>query len=145
MKIAIASDKTGAALKDTLLPLLERQGLLDGFTVVNAGAQTIDEWPGVAYLVAKLVSSGAVDRGILICGTGMGMAMMANKVKGAYAAVCKDPSDAIELVESKGGNVLVLGCFPFNSMALTIALTFIDAPMHSRPNAQRMRELEARQ
>lgn len=88
MKIAIASDHRGFHLKERVISLLRAKG----HTVTDEGPASEEsvDYPDFAALVAKKVSSGAVDRGILICGTGIGMAVAANKFPGIRAAACSD-------------------------------------------------------
>ncbi len=88
MKVAIASDHRGFHLKEKVISLLKAKG----HTVIDDGpaSDASVDYPDFAALVAKKVSSGEVDRGILICGTGIGMAISANKFPGVRAAACAD-------------------------------------------------------
>jgi ribose 5-phosphate isomerase B len=88
MKVAIASDHRGYHLKERVMSLLKSKG----HEVIDEGpsSDAAVDYPDFAALVAKKVSSGAVDRGILICGTGIGMAISANKFPGIRAAACAD-------------------------------------------------------
>ena len=88
MKIAIASDHRGYHLKEKVIALLKSKG----HEVVDDGpsGETSVDYPDFAALVAKKVSQGLVERGILICGTGIGMAIAANKFPGVRAAACVD-------------------------------------------------------
>jgi ribose 5-phosphate isomerase B len=88
MKVAIASDHRGFHLKEKVISLLKAKG----HEVVDDGPsnESSVDYPDFAALVAKKVSSGAVERGILICGTGIGMAIAANKFPGVRAAACVD-------------------------------------------------------
>ncbi|MCI0331758.1 MAG: ribose 5-phosphate isomerase B [Planctomycetes bacterium] len=88
MKVAIASDHRGFHLKEKVIALLKAKG----HTVIDDGpaSEASVDYPDFAALVAKKVSSGEVDRGILICGTGIGMAISANKFPGVRAAACAD-------------------------------------------------------
>src|SRR5262245_51899446 len=88
MKVAIASDHRGFHLKEKVISLLKAQG----HTVIDDGpaSDASVDYPDFAALVAKKVSSGEVDRGILICGTGIGMAISANKFSGVRAAAIGD-------------------------------------------------------
>jgi ribose 5-phosphate isomerase B len=88
MKVAVASDHRGYHLKEKVIALLKAKGheaIDDG----PATEQAVD-YPDFAALVARRVSAGEVDRGILICGTGLGMAIAANKFPGVRAAACAD-------------------------------------------------------
>jgi ribose 5-phosphate isomerase B len=88
MKVAIASDHRGYHLKEKVIALLKAKG----HDVVDDGPSSDEavDYPDFAALVARKVSAGEVDRGILICGTGIGMAISANKFSGVRAAACTD-------------------------------------------------------
>lgn len=88
MKVAIASDHRGYHLKEKVISLLKARG----HEVIDDGpaSDVSVDYPDFAALVAKKVSSGEVERGILICGTGIGMAISANKFPGVRAAACTD-------------------------------------------------------
>jgi ribose 5-phosphate isomerase B len=88
MKVAIASDHRGFHLKEKVIGLLKSKG----HTVIDDGPSSDEavDYPDFAALVARKVSVGEVDRGILICGTGIGMAISANKFPGIRAAACTD-------------------------------------------------------
>jgi ribose 5-phosphate isomerase B len=88
MKVAIASDHRGYHLKERVMSLLKARG----HEVLDEGpaSDSAVDYPDFAALVAKKVSSGAVERGVLICGTGIGMAISANKFPGVRAAACAD-------------------------------------------------------
>jgi ribose 5-phosphate isomerase B len=106
MKVAIASDHRGFHLKEQVISLLKAQG----HEVIDDGPSSIAsvDYPDFAALVAKKVSSGAVDRGILICGTGIGMAIAANKFKNVRAAACVDEVTAELSRRHNNLNVLCL-------------------------------------
>ena len=88
MKIAVASDHRGYHLKEKVIALLKAKG----HEVIDEGPATDEsvDYPDFAALVASKVSGGQVDRGILICGTGLGMAIAANKFPRVRAAACVD-------------------------------------------------------
>jgi ribose 5-phosphate isomerase B len=88
MKVAIASDHRGYHLKEKVIALLKAKG----HEVIDDGPSSDEavDYPDFAALVARKVSAGEVDRGILICGTGLGMAIAANKFSGVRAAACAD-------------------------------------------------------
>ena len=107
MKIAMASDHAGLELKKTITKLLETMG----HEVQDFGTNTSDaaDLPDYVYPAALAVSSGECERGIFVDGVGYGSAMIANKVKGVFAAVCQDPFCA-ELARSHSDtNVLCIG------------------------------------
>jgi ribose 5-phosphate isomerase B len=106
MKIAIGSDHRGYDAKQRLLPLLQQLGheVLD---VGPQGHESVD-YPDFAFQVAQAVGEGKVDRGILICGTGIGMCIAANKVPGVRAAPCHDSITAEMSRRHNDANVLCL-------------------------------------
>jgi ribose 5-phosphate isomerase B len=107
MKIAIGADHAGFSLKEGLLEVLKR----DGHEVLDRGTYSTEscDYPDFAAAVARDVASGSADRGILVCTTGVGMAMAANKVHGIRAALGTCPEE-VELVRADNdANVLTLG------------------------------------
>ncbi len=92
MKISVGSDHRGFAVKENLVQLLKRLG----HEVVDCGTHdaTSVDYPDIAAVVARQVSAHEVDRGILICGTGIGMCIAANKFPGVRAAPCHDDLSA---------------------------------------------------
>jgi ribose 5-phosphate isomerase B len=88
MKIAIGSDHAGFALKEELKPFLA--GLGHAVTDVGTAAAASCDYPDYAVAVARSVASGEVERGVLLCGTGIGMSIAANKISGVRAAVLYD-------------------------------------------------------
>ncbi|MEQ8677070.1 MAG: ribose 5-phosphate isomerase B [Aggregatilineales bacterium] len=108
MKIALASDHAGYPLKDHLVKFLREQGhdILD--LGVNTDAVSSD-YPDAAIAVAEAVLAGDAERGILSCGSGVGVSIAANKYDGIYAAICHDTYSAHQGVEHDNMNVLVVG------------------------------------
>ena len=107
MRIAIGSDHAGYILKEDLVLYLQKLGI----EVVDYGTDSLEsvDYPDFAALVGKAVQKGEVDRGILICGSGVGVCIAANKINGVYAATCHDAYSAGQGVEHDGMNVLCLG------------------------------------
>lgn len=106
MRMAIAADHGGWDLKQYLIERFQGLALLD------LGAHRVipdDDYPDYAVTLGRAVSSGEVQRGILLCGSGVGAAIAANKVKGVRACVCHDTYSARQAVEHDDLNVLVLG------------------------------------
>lgn len=105
--IALGSDDAGFGLKEALKRFLESEGHL----VVDYGSESDDpvDYPDVALIVARAVARGEHDRAILVCGTGIGMAITANKVPGVYATVAHDPYSAAKARTSNNTQVLALG------------------------------------
>jgi ribose 5-phosphate isomerase B len=107
MKIALGSDHGGYSLKQSLIPFLQERDI----EVADAGTNSEDsvDYPDFAERVALLVAHGESDAGILICGTGIGISIAANKVPGIRAALVTDPFMAQMAKEHNNANVLVLG------------------------------------
>jgi len=107
MKIAIGSDQHGFAYKKLIM---ETFGL-KGYEFIDMGTYDTEpvSYPGIAYKTVKKVTGGECERAILICGTGIGMGIAANKVKGAYAAVCHDVYSTERAVLSNNANVMCMG------------------------------------
>ncbi len=107
MKIAIGADHGGFALKEEIKKFLQNAG----YDVTDFGTNSEEsiDYPDIAYPLAKAVSEGRYDRGILICGTGIGMSLVANKVKGIRAALCSDVYSARYSVRHNNANILTFG------------------------------------
>jgi ribose 5-phosphate isomerase B len=107
MKIAVGSDHAGFSLKEEVKKWLGELGV----EVVDRGCFSLEsvDYPDFAAAVAHDVAAGAVDRGILVCGTGQGMVMSANKVKGIRAALCQDTFSARASREHNDANILCMG------------------------------------
>jgi ribose 5-phosphate isomerase B len=107
MKIIIASDHGGLRLKNELVELLKK----GGHQVEDIGTQTAAscDYPDFAHAVAKSVLSGASERGILVCGTGVGMSVAANRHAGIRAVLCSDTYTAKLSRDHNDSNVLCLG------------------------------------
>ncbi len=108
MIIAIGSDHAGADLKRELAALIKDKGisLID---VGPEGPATSVDYPDFGEKVSLLVSGGQADRGVLICGTGIGMSIVANKFPGIRAALCSEPLSARLSRQHNDSNILVLG------------------------------------
>jgi RpiB/LacA/LacB family sugar-phosphate isomerase len=107
MRIAIASDHAGFKLKQDLVKYLGELG----HTVVDLGTNSEDpvDYPDYAAAIGHAVLEGAAERGVLICGSGVGASVAANKLKGIRASICHDTYSAHQGVEHDHMNVLVLG------------------------------------
>lgn len=106
-RIAIDADDAAFALKKIVYEHLKAQG--HDITDLNLYAARKCDYPEIGFNLARQVAAGTFDRGILICGTGLGMAMIANKVEGVWAGVCHDTFSAERLKKSNDANVLTLG------------------------------------
>lgn len=108
MKLAIGSDKSGFSLKEAVKEYLAGRGILaDDLGTLDP--EQPKPYFEVASTVAPLVQNGTYDRAILICGTGMGMAVVANKYQGVYAAVCESTYAAEKCRAINDANILTMG------------------------------------
>lgn len=107
MKIAIGTDHAGFSFKELLKKHLESKG----HKVTDCGAFSEErcDYPDLGSKVAKLVSQGEAERGFLVCGSGIGMCMVANRFKNVRAAVLRDENDAILAREHNDANVACFG------------------------------------
>ena len=107
MKVALGNDHGGYTLKSKIVELLEAEGI----EYKDFGTESTDsvDYPDYAKQVARGVGEGEYDRGILICGTGIGMSIAANKIKGVRAALCHDVFSAKATRQHNNSNVLTLG------------------------------------
>lgn len=142
MRIALGADHNGVEFKKRLTARLAELG----HEVADAGPQTTDsvDYPDYAFAVAEMVASGEVDRGVLICGSGAGMAMAANKVGGVRAAVCLTPEAARLARSHNDANVLVLAGWQDDSGDLFDILDrFIEGEFEGGRHARRVDKIKA--
>lgn len=135
MRIGFAADHAGAALKAELLRRIASaepdQTLID---LGGDGLDPADDYPDFAARLGRAVQDGVVDRGILICGSGVGASVAANKIRGVRAAVCHDTYSAHQGVEHDDMNVLTLGARVVGpEPALEASLAFIGARFSGEP------------
>ena len=121
MKIAIACDHGALELKNTLIAHLENQG----HTVINFGTDTLDscDYPDYAAPAAQAVAAGECDRGIVLCTTGIGVSITANKVKGIRCALLSDLMSARMTREHNDTNMMALGAGVVGTM---LAMQIVD-------------------
>jgi ribose 5-phosphate isomerase B len=132
MRIAIGNDHVGLSLKPAVLAELQRLGQ----EVVNEGTDNVDrtDFPDYAEKVGRRIQSGEADRGILICGSGIGMTMAANKLRRIRACVAHDSYSARQGVEHDEMNVLCLGSQVIgNAVAAEVVRAFIEAEFNQIP------------
>ncbi len=147
MRVAIAADHAGVDLKDALCRLLTARGheVLD---LGTRGHESVD-YPDVAVALGAAVLAGRVERGVLICGSGVGAAVAANKLAGIRAGLCHDTYSAHQGVEHDDMNVLVLGArvigeaLAFELVSAFLAAGFSGEERHRRRLAK-VRALEER-
>jgi ribose 5-phosphate isomerase B len=110
MRVAFAADHAGAAMKDELIRRLGGAGLEHELIDLGGdGLDPTDDYPDFAQRLGLAIRDGRADRGILICGSGVGASVAANKMKGIRSAVCHDTYSAHQGVEHDDMNVLTLG------------------------------------
>ena len=122
MKIAIGNDHAAVELKNHIAEYVAKMG----HEVVNFGTDTNEstDYPRYALKVGQAVTSGECDRGIVICGTGIGISIAANKVKGIRCALCGDPCSASLCRQHNNANVLAMGA---RIIGPTLAESIVDA------------------
>lgn len=126
MNIAIASDHAGFPLKDRMISIAKDLG----HEVTDLGTCSTDpvDYPDIARLVAEAVQSGRVERAVLICGSGIGACVAANKFRGIRAGTCHDTFSAHQSVEDDASNVMCLGARVIGaSLAGELVKTFLNA------------------
>jgi ribose 5-phosphate isomerase B len=106
LTVAIGCDPNASALKDIIVSQLK--GL--GYSVKDFGSED-PIYAMVAFAVGEAVAAHEYDRGILLCGTGIGMSIAANKVPGIFAALCSDTYSAERAIKSNNANILTIGAF----------------------------------
>jgi ribose 5-phosphate isomerase B len=142
MRIAVASDHAGFCQKADLVDYIVSLG----HSVEDFGPETDDrvDYPDFAVKVARAVSEGEADYGVLICGTGIGMAMAADKVPGVRAQSIQTPQFAQLMREHNDGNVLCLsGRFVDEKVNEEIIKTFLETPFGGGRHAQRVAKIMA--
>ena len=125
--IAIGSDHGGFELKQEIMAHLAKRGL----AYKDLGTYTADscDYPVYGKAVARAVASGECERGIIICGTGIGVSIVANKFKGIRAALCGDCFSAEATRQHNDANILTMGARVTGpGLALKIVDTFLDTP-----------------
>jgi ribose 5-phosphate isomerase B len=136
MKITIGSDHAGFALKKVLIDHLEKSG--HQLTDVGTNSTTPVDYPDYAEAVAHGVLHGGTERGILICGSGVGASVAANKIPGIRAGLCHDSYSAHQGVEHDNLNILVLGSrVVADELAKDLCTIFLNARFTAEDRHQR--------
>lgn len=127
LRIAIGSDHGGYEYKEQIVSHLKEKG----YECVDVGTYSTDscDYPVIARAVTTKISTGEADRGILICGTGIGMSIVANKVKGIRAALCGDTFSARASRAHNNSNVLCLG---ERVIGINLAMDIVDIWLESK-------------
>ena len=137
MQIAIGNDHVGVELKQHLVDYLSAKG----HEIVNFGTDTAasTDYPIYAERVSRAVVSGECDRGILICGTGLGISISANKVHGVRCAVCSEPVSAELARQHNDANVIAMGARIIGPvMAEAIVDVFLDTEFQAGRHQRRV-------
>ena len=139
MRVGFAADHAGAGLKRELLRRVAEARPDDELVDLGGdGSDPNDDYPDFAQRIGEAVRDGMVERGILICGSGVGASVAANKIRGVRAAVCHDTYSAHQGVEHDDMNVLTLGARVIGSEpALECALAYLRAVFSGEPRHQR--------
>jgi ribose 5-phosphate isomerase B len=125
--IALASDHGGYGLKQEIIKHLQERGL--EYRDYGCDSEQSCDYPEFAHAAAHAVADGVCERGILICGTGIGISIAANKVPGIRAALCHDCFSAQATREHNDANMLAMGARVIGTgLALKIVDTFLDTP-----------------
>ena len=145
MKIAVGGDHAGFPLKGPIVELLKSWG----YEVTDHGTHTPDpvDFPDIAQKVCQQLLDGEANRGIMVCGTGMGAAIAANKIPGIRAAVCHDVYSAHQCVEHDNVNVICLGAQIIgDKLAEDLLKAYLNAEfsteIHFRRRVQKLADLE---
>ena len=140
-KIAIGSDHAGFGLKEDVLRLLKSLNA----DIVDCGTNTTEsvDYPDFGARVSELVSSGEVKRGILICGTGLGMSMVANKYPNVRASLCNDLFSAKMSRMHNDANILVLGGRVIGKdLAAEIVKVWLTTPFEGERHLKRLQKIK---
>ena len=126
MRIVIGADHRGYELKDEIAAALKR----DGHEVLDVGTNSADpvDYPDYARAVGEAIVDGRAERGIIVCGSGVGAGIAANKIRGVRAALCHDTYSARQGVEHDDMNVLCLGARVVgDALAMELVKAFLSA------------------
>jgi len=140
--VALGSDHAGFPLKEDLKTWL----IARGYDVVDLGTQSAEsvDYPDFAAGVGSAIAAGKADRGVLVCGTGIGMAMAANKVPGVRAAACSDAFSARMSREHNDANILALGArITARDAAIEILEIWLGAEFAGGRHARRVEKIVA--
>jgi ribose 5-phosphate isomerase B len=135
--IVIGCDHAAVALKEQIKSYLSDRG----YTVCDVGTsgETSVDYPDYGIKVAEMISSGKFSRGVLLCGTGLGMSMVANRFSNVRAALCGDVFSAMMSRQHNDANVLVMGARVIGDiLALEIVRTWLETPFEGGRHQRRL-------
>ena len=143
MKIGFGNDHAAVELKMILLEHLKERG----FECVDYGSYSPDQkvdYPDAGLKVAEAIKRGEIDKGVLICGTGIGISLAANKVPGIRAAVCSEPYSARLTVQHNNANIIAMGARVVGpELAKMIVDEFFDAEFEGGRHQMRVDKITA--
>ena len=139
MKIAIGSDHRGLELKQKVIKLVSDAG--NEYKDFGAYSEARVDYPNIAEAVGKAVASGKYDRGILICGTGIGMCIAANKVKGIRAGLAVNEFMAVRSRQHNNANILCLGAENDESQLAQMVKAFLTTEFEGGRHQTRVDEM----
>ena len=140
MRIALGADHLGVDLKNELAALLRERGVDFCDFGVSSGQKA--DYPDIAEKVASAIRDGQFNRGILVCGTGIGMAIAANKVPGIRAAVVHDPYSAERACKSNDAQVLAMGaCVIGAQVARQLVSIWLDSEFQGGESARKVEKI----
>jgi ribose 5-phosphate isomerase B len=139
MKIAIGSDHRGLELKQKVIKLVSEAG--NEYKDFGAYSEASVDYPNIAEAVGKAVASGKYERGILICGTGIGMCIAANKVKGIRAALALNEFMACRSRQHNNANILCLGAENDESQLAQMVKAFLTCQFEGGRHQHRVDEM----
>ena len=141
LRIALGSDHAGFNLKEFVREHLSARGAV--MVDLGTGSTASVDYPDYARKVCEAVLDGSADRGVLLCGTGIGMSMMANRFKGIRAALCHDHFTAVAARSHNDANVLVLGGRIIGTdLAREIVDTWLDTPFEGDRHERRIKKFD---
>ena len=144
LKVAIDCDDAAVELKNVVCQFLKEKGV--DITDLNYAGDGAAMYPEIGYNLALKVKEKEYDRGILICGTGLGMSIIANKVEGVWAGLCHDVYSAQRLRKSNNANVITLGARVIGpELAKVIVEAFLESDFaggRSQPKVDQLKSLE---
>ena len=142
MKIAIGNDHSAVELKNHIKKYIEDKG----YEVINYGTDSTEscDYPRYGKIVADAIVKGECDLGILICGTGIGISLAANKVKGIRAAVCSEPYSARLTRQHNNANIISIGSMVVGEgLALNLVETFLSTSFEGGRHARRLEMVDS--
>ncbi|RLB90218.1 MAG: ribose 5-phosphate isomerase B [Deltaproteobacteria bacterium] len=141
MKIIVGSDHAGYSMKEKVKTFLQDRGIM--VEDVGTYSEKSVDYPDFGKKVARKVSDGRFERGILICGTGIGMSMVANRFKGVRAALANDLFSAIMSRRHNNANILVMGGRLIgDTLALQLVDAWLETPFDGGVHQRRLDKLD---